>query len=318
MKRLFPIAVIVFLGICNLLLASGFGSQPGEYGKNNTLKIIYSSSLNGNLDGCTCIANRRAGLVTRAAYLKALEDRNRMLLLDAGNIFDRFPDALLAKEILEVYRELGYHAIAVGHQEFSLGVDALLELKGRFPLVSNNISIKPEIRAEVYNAPLSPAPLIINKGSHRIGVISLADPEVFDSLPEGTRNRIKIDSPETILKPLLSALEQDTVDLTILLYHGLYDNAKKLLRDFKGIDVAILGHEELLIEAEMVGNSILVSPGRDGDRLGILDITLGKNGSKKFNNSFNSFDYELDQQDPSVMRRVERYRMEMRKRLTTP
>jgi len=318
MKRVFPIVVIVFLGICDVLFGSGFGSRPGESAKDNSLRIIYSSSLNGNLDGCTCSTNPRAGLVTRAAYLRTLEDRNRVLLMDAGNIFDRHPDELLAKEILEVYRELGYQAIAVGDREFSLGADALFELKRKFPLVSNNISVKPKIRSAAHEPPLSPAPLIIKKGSHRIGVISLADPEVFDSLPEGTRNRIKIDSPETILKPLLSTFEQDAVDLTILLYHGLYDNAKKLLRDFKGIDVAILGHEELLIDAEMVGNSILVSPGRDGDRLGILDITLGKNGSKKFNNFFNSFDYELDQQDPSVMRRVERYRMKMRKRLTTP
>lgn len=318
MKRCFSIVVIVLLWGCNVLFGSGSGSRTGDSGNNSSLRIIYSSSLNGNLDGCTCSMNPRAGLVTRAAYLRALKDREQALLLDAGNIFDRFPDELLAKEILEVYRELGYQAIAVGDHEFSLGADALLELKGKFPLVSNNISIIPKIRSGAHDPPLSPAPLIIKKGSHRIGVISLADPAAFDSLPEGTRNRITVDKPETILKPLLSALEQDTVDLTILLYHGLYDNAKILLRDFKGIDVAILGHEELLIDGEIVGDSILVSPGSDGDRLGILDIAPGKNGVREFKNSFQSFDYELDQQDPSVMKRVERYRMELRKRLTTP
>jgi len=107
------------------------------------------------------------------------------------------------------------------------------------------------------------------------------------------------------------------VDLTILLYHGLHDNARRLLRDFKGIDVAILGHEEPLIDAEMVGDSILFSPGKDGGRLGMLDITIGENGTREFKNSFISFDYKLDPHDPSVMKRIERYRTEMRKRLTT-
>jgi len=155
MIRAFQIAVIVVFGICSVLFGSGSGSQPVDYGKNSSLRIIYSSSLNGNLDGCTCSMNPRAGLVTRAAYLRALKDRDQSLLLDAGNIFDSFPDELLAIEILEAYRELGYQAIAIGDHEFSLGADALLELKTKFPLVSNNIAGKTKTRPEAHDPPLS-------------------------------------------------------------------------------------------------------------------------------------------------------------------
>jgi cytochrome c biogenesis protein CcdA len=296
MKR--SILTIVFLGFCGVLSFS-----------ENSLTIIYSASLNGNLDGCNCTMDPKAGLVTRAAYLRGINQRDRVILLEAGNVFYPLPDELLAREILEAYKDLGYQAIAVGNQEFSLGADALLELKRKFPLVSHNISVGP-------GQVISPDPLIITKGAHRIGVASVTDPAVLESIPEDARSRVTVESLPTALARLLPAFDRKNVDLTILLYHGLYDKAKRLLSAFNEIDVLILGHQELLIDAEKVGNSILVSPGGEGNKLGVLEVLFAENGSKTFNNSFLAFDYKRDPKDPSVMGRIERYRMERKKRLT--
>jgi len=123
------------LGIILLLLVP-IASVQGE-----TLRIYYSASLNGNIDGCNCDMAPTAGLVKRAAFLRSREAPEPSLLLDAGDIFDAFPDEELAHNILEVYRELGYDFIAVGDQELSNGLDSLLEYGRDFPLVCHNLSV---------------------------------------------------------------------------------------------------------------------------------------------------------------------------------
>ena len=102
---------------------------PLPAGSENTITIYYTASLNGNVDGCRCKMNPVAGLVKRAAFLRSLETSGPSLILDAGDIFDEYPDPDLAVHILQVYAELGYDAIAVGHQEFTNGAAGLLEYK---------------------------------------------------------------------------------------------------------------------------------------------------------------------------------------------
>ena len=50
------------------------------------LTVLYTSSLNGNLDGCACRSQPRAGLATRAAWLRALPGRDAAVLVEAGNV----------------------------------------------------------------------------------------------------------------------------------------------------------------------------------------------------------------------------------------
>ena len=102
---------------------------PLPAGSENTITIYYTASLNGNVDGCRCKMNPVAGLVKRAAFLRSLETSGPSLILDAGDIFDEYPDPDLAAHILQVYAELGYDAIAVGDQEFTNGAAGLLEYK---------------------------------------------------------------------------------------------------------------------------------------------------------------------------------------------
>ena len=105
------VAVIPFLFFFALFL---YGEGKGE----GNLTILYSSSLNGNLDGCDCKGHSRAGLVKRAAWLRALEHPEQTLLVDAGDLLEPYPDKELAEAIFDTYLELGYAAIAVGDQEF--------------------------------------------------------------------------------------------------------------------------------------------------------------------------------------------------------
>ena len=105
------------------------------------------------------------------------------------------------------------------------------------------------------------------------------------------------------------------VDLTILLFHGSYEKAAELAENVEGIDIIIVGHEQRLIEAPKVNDSILVSPGEEGNRLGILTLALTPKGVIEYDNYFRLFRYEGDEDDAAVRRRIESYKLELREKL---
>lgn len=277
------------------------------------ITIYYSATLNGNLDGCDCKGQPRAGLVKRAAYLRDIEDRSDKLILDAGDLLDVFPDELMAEEILTVYSELGYDAMALGDQEFSNGLEKLLGYRERFPLISHNISIcQDETRCYIFTL----SPLVLEKAALKIGIVSLIDPRVFSFYPEDLRSHLQMTPLEAAAETMAEGLRQIGVDITVLLFHGVYESAAELVRNVPGFDVAIVGHEQRLMPAITTGDTIVVSPGEEGNRLGILELVVSNGNITSYSNTFRLFEYEVDPDDDSVRERIDRYYETMRSRLT--
>ncbi len=267
------------------------------------LRILYTSSLNGNLDGCSCASLPRAGLVKSAASLRRLRGGGTAFLLDAGDVFPVTGDDALAHEILGAYGDLGYDCVAVGDQEFSGGVQGILERLGKFPFLSNNLMICPTERC----VPVSLAPLTLRKGPFSIGVFSLIDPSVFALHPKTLTDLLKVSPPDAAAGTAVGRLRENGVDLVVLLYHGLHENALALAARVPGIDVIILGHEQMLIDAEEAGSTVLVSPGEEGNRVGVLTVSFPQ-GKPRYRNSFKVSSYRDDPDDGPVRERIERYR----------
>jgi 2',3'-cyclic-nucleotide 2'-phosphodiesterase (5'-nucleotidase family) len=297
-----------------LLLAALAVSAAAQ--EERELTILYSSSLNGNLDGCDCKSGPRAGLVKRAAWIRALPraERRRCVLVDTGDVLDAFYDRPLAEHVLEAYREIDYTAVAVGDQEFANGVEAFLEYLERYPLMSHNLTVCPDETRCVF---VSTAPLILKKAGLRLGIFALIDPEVFTLYPPHLKEMLKITPPETAAANMVGRLRaaEPAVDLTLLLYHGTVDSARKLLRRTAGIDVAVIGHEQRLVEAQKVGGAVLVSPGEEGNRMGILRVTVGSGGVSSYHNTFRLFSYLEDPDDPDVRRRIDSYKDALRSKI---
>ena len=223
-----------------------------------------------------------------------------------------YPDDLLAKEIFEVYEELGYTALALGDQDFSNGAEAALDYRRQLPFFSHNLAVCPDETSCVF---YSTEPLIVEKGEVRLGLFALVDPQVFTLYPETLKDKLKVSSPQAVAENMVKTLHDQGIELIILLYHGPYEEAAALARAVDGIQVIVVGHEQRLIEAEKIGGSILVSPGEEGNRLGQLTLSLSKTGINGYVNSFKLFDYMKDRDDPSVRERINRYREELRARL---
>jgi len=299
-----PAVVAALLACASLLPAAGNGEQ--------SITVYYSSSLNGNLDGCQCRGNPRAGLVKRAAWLRAQREVERSVLVDAGDILDVYPDDLLARGILESYADLGYDAVAVGDQEFANGIDRLLEYREGSPLLSNNLALCPDENRCVF---FSVQPLLISRSGIRVGVFALIDPEVFALYPGELTNALKISAPADLAPVILEELREEGAELTILLYHGPYERARELALQLRGLDVLVLGHEQRLIDAEAAGDTTIVSPGAEGNRLGILTVSLDPRGRRRVDNRFELFRWETSPDDPAVRRRIAEYREAMRGRV---
>jgi 2',3'-cyclic-nucleotide 2'-phosphodiesterase (5'-nucleotidase family) len=276
-----------------------------------TLTIYYTASLNGNLDGCTCEMNPVAGLVKRAAYLRNLKTFGPTLILDAGDIFDEFPDPDLAEHIFEVYEELNYDAVAVGDQELANGAEALLAYRGDFPLICHNLLIQnsPTDNSVSESLYFTPGPVVIARKGLRIGILSLIDPASATRLSD---KEIQITDPFPAAQTTLDRYNQIGLDLTVLLYHGSIQSAVDLVKACPGIDVAIIAHEQRLVSPQRVGDTLIASPGEEGNQLGILNLYIGPGGIEHFNNDFRFFSYEKDPDDPAVRRRIDTYREKLR------
>ncbi|MCX7038789.1 MAG: hypothetical protein NT005_06620 [Spirochaetes bacterium] len=285
-----------------LLLAAS--ALMGSGTKETKIVISYTASLNGNLDGCTCGANPRAGLVTRAPWLRSRPERDSSLLVDAGDLFDTRADDLMPALILDSYSELGYDAIAVGDQEFANGAAALLSLRQGRPLVSNNLTVCPTEDSCVI---FSLAPLSVQKRWGKAGICALIDPSVFTLYPETLKKTVKVISCAPAAAGLLERMKADGALLKVLLYHGPMEKAAALAREVPGFDVIVAGHEQQLAGPQRIGDTLLVSPGEEGNRVGRLELVVSGGRLASYRNEFRLFSYAADAQDPLISARIEGY-----------
>lgn len=289
-----------------LILATSGLQALGE----ETLTIYYTSSLNGNLDGCDCKGQPRSGLVKTGYYLNE-RDKEASILLDAGDFLDVKQDKLLAEYILESYEELDYTVIGVGDQEFSNGIEALKTYGEDYPLLCNNLSIKKAEHYELY----SPLPRIIERRGIRIGVFAVIDPDVFFFYPDEIVDNITVESPVDAAADLVAEMEDYRVDIIVGIYHGPLEGAESLAKDVDGIDVLLAGHEQRLLDAKVVEDTVIVSPGENGNRVGVLELSLKRNRIQSFENSFKHFDYKAAPDLPSVRKRIHEYYKQLTGRL---
>jgi len=290
-----------------LLLSAGLCALPA--GTETTLRIYYTASLNGNLDGCNCDMNPVAGLVKRAAFLRNLEPTGPTLILDAGDIFDEYPDPDLERHILEVYNELGYDAIALGDQELAAGAGAVGKYRTAHPLFCHNLSFP--VRQSERDL-FAPAPVVIERGGLRIAIIALLDSSTVSAAAD---RGIEISDPVSTARQMLASVQRSAVNLTVLLYHGPFGSAAELVKTCPGIDVVIFAHEQQLVAPRKTGSAVFASPGKDGDHLGILTLHLGSRGIEKIESEFRFFSYTKDPDDPAVRSRIDTYRQKLRSHL---
>ncbi|MDA3850107.1 MAG: hypothetical protein PF447_02425 [Spirochaetaceae bacterium] len=276
-----PLRLLIFLVLLSPLQSQG------------SVTLYYSSSLNGNLNGCECHENPKAGLIKRAHYLRSIESEES-ILIDLGDMMDIFPDRELHNIIASAYVDLGYDLLLPGDQDWNEGVDWLID--SGIPLAADNISLLVDGQEEALSQPR-----IIRRNGLTVGIISLVQKSVYNFIPQEAKERLIISDPFPVAQDFSQELN-DKCDIQILLYHGYLEDAQMIARIAPDIDVILLAHEQRLINLSEQAPAIL-SPGTSGNSLGILSIHIKRRGRITLDNRFEEFSY-LDSPDDAQLRQV--------------
>jgi len=302
MKRV----IIIIISICVFLLITAplFSADK--------ITIVYTNSLNGNLDYCHCRADPRGGLVKRSTEIKKIRSRfPSPFLFETGDFFLYDKDPLLAKYLIRGYKHIRYDAVMFGDQEFTIGIDEFLAYKKVLPFVNNNLMVK---SGSGYRRPFKRS-IIIKKGNIKAGVIGSISKDAFKFYPRDLTSGIRVLSQEDEIKKDIALLKKRGAAIIILLSHSGYDADRKLSGKIRGLDVIIGGHSQTLLKTPVYnGKTIIVQAGSNGAHIGILELKLDRGKIVSFKNSFRRPDEFQPADDPVIRKMISEYQKEVKKK----
>ena len=299
MKIICQISLTVTL--VTLLSVTGFGELK-------KITLVYSSSTNGNIDYCHCKEDPNGGLVKRATQIMNIKKRNiRTFLFDTGDIFLPEPDRILTQYLIKSYEYMKYDAVAVGDQEFSLGIKYLMDIRKRLPFVNNNLTVK--IKGRIF-MPFDSSK-IIDRGGVKVGVIGTTTKNTFQFYPKSIIRNIAVKSQMVIIRRNIKYLKRKNPNVIVLLSHeGLHRN-RKIAKKIKDIHVIIGGHSQRLIKSPVFnGKTLIVQSGANGAHIGVLDLYMAKNKIIKYKNRFYLPDDKSPQDDRYIRSLINEYKRE--------
>ncbi len=219
LRKIAFIMIFFFSYVCLIGLKSGEQRYSAfGRGKGRTVIIVYTNSLNGNIDACKCKEEPNGGLVKRAAVIKSLRKQyGDIFLFETGDFFSYDPDPLLARYIVKAYKYISYDAVSFGDQEFTIGAGMFLKFRNDLPFLCNNISIK----TGAWGKPFKRYRIIRKKGI-KAGVIGTISKSSFRYYSRDITAEIKISDQIREIKKDVALLKRKGVDLIILLSHSGY------------------------------------------------------------------------------------------------
>jgi hypothetical protein len=172
---------------------------------------------------------------------------------------------------------LGYAAANVGEREVRTGYDSFIERTGGadFPFISANI-----VRSDTKQPVFRPSIVIEVPGSEgeagaKLGVVGVArfNPIFRKPGPDGTQ--LEIIHPVEAVRKEVASLRKQGVDLVILLAALHRDDARRIVREVRGIDFVIGSYGGVFMtEKEPSTESWILYSGNQGKQLGETRLFL--------------------------------------------
>jgi 2',3'-cyclic-nucleotide 2'-phosphodiesterase / 3'-nucleotidase len=211
----------------------------------------------------------------------------------------------------KVMNQMGYDAANLGNHEFNFGLDFLRQsiATAKFPYTNANVF---EGAADSPNAKHAFTPyLILNRNfkdtegkTHalKIGVIGFTPPQIMQWDRSHLQGKVFTRDMVEMAKKYVPEIHAKGADLLIAIPHSGYErtpqgpmaeNAVLGLADVPGIDAILFGHSHAEFPSQQFANHPKVNiakgtingvpsvmPGRWGDHLGIIDLTLDNASGK--------------------------------------
>jgi len=237
--------------------------------------ILYGSDNQGVLAACGCPSNPTGGLAKRQGLIEQYRrTREHVLVVDAGNVMPDRDNPVKVKYLGRALGRAKYDAIALGDQEFRLGADRLRALAREYglPLVCANVR---DAAGDLVGA----ANVVSEINGFRLGIFSVIADRAWGFPVREWRTGLKVEPPAEAARGQVAEL--DGCDLVVALLHMTMLEARDMLPDVPGIDVAIVGHDpEVLRKPLVVGGTMVLSPGEAGRLLGSVTVERREPGGQ--------------------------------------
>lgn len=262
---------------CNPDVERGFLSRPAFWliflllfwgapaWASNSLSIIYSGNLDGELEPCGCSAEGNfGGIKRRATLLQHLrKETPNLVVLSAGGLLsaDGPGDRLKGEYILKGYAALSYDAIAVQWRDLSYGTEFAASAKLPWVLSNSKDTVGGFQRQRV-----------IERDGQRIAYFSWLDSEGSPLRQMQGGHGLLDDSPKALRQALEQAKSQS--QLTVL---ATSLSSQQFAESVGLVNVDILIEKsayEVYGKPHLQDGTLIVQPGSRGMRLGRLNLIV--------------------------------------------
>jgi len=215
------------------------------------------------------------GLDRTATLIKAIRAErgdDSVLLLDGGDTWQGSYTALKtnAQDMVDTFALLKPDAM-VGHWEFTLGTDRLLEIVESmdYPFLASNI-----VDTD-WEEPVFESTAFYDRGNTRVAVIGQAMPYTPIANPRWMFPGWSFGLRVEVLQENVNKAREDGADVVVLLSHNGFDVDQKLATVVEGLDVILTGHtHDAVPEALNINNTLVMSSGSHGKYLGRIDLEV--------------------------------------------
>ena len=229
---------------------------------------------------------RLGGLDRTATLIKAIRAErgdNNVLLLDGGDTWQGSYTSLKTngQDMVDCLKLLRPDAM-VGHWEFTLGTDRVLEIiddMGYPFLASNIVDID-------WEEPVFDSTATYTVGGSQVAVIGQAMPYTPIANPRWMFPEWSFGLRIETLRKNVEEARANGADVVVLLSHNGFDVDRKLASVIPGIDVILTGHtHDAIPEAVKVGKTLILASGSHGKFLGRVDLEVSNGKVTDYNST---------------------------------
>ena len=258
--------------------------------------LVFTGEQHGYLEPCGCTAGQIGGLARRADLVRLLTDEKQWPIasFDLGGALrddrvDRRQELMKFETTRAALRYMNYDAMAYGPEEIRLTAGRLFDLfsaeQGAGDTSPDFLSANVSLFGDRETVGELGTPIeyqVVEAGNVRIAVTAIVGTSIWSRLfVEGLTSEQTLfgyEEPVEAISRVLPEMLAEEPDVLVLLSHATVDESRELAAGFGDFDVIVTagGPEDGNEEPEIIGETLLLQPGKKGKAAGVVGVYAGE------------------------------------------